>query len=783
MPIMVTCVLCACGSLMWYVSMVTAFNKNDIYRKPIPPAMQRDRSTIDGLRGQELYTNGTIDEIILKSMGGIWNAAGILFRGNKIQSELDMMLPRRRFFRLYGLSPRLQGARRKKRKSLRDATLRWPNAVVPYSIVDGHYDDREMFWLNHSLTQWEKYTCIRFRQAGPDDRNYVKFQSGDGCYTDVGMAGGEQVVNLERPTCRWKAIYLHMLGHVLGLVHEHQVPNRDRYLSVSLEHANPSWRLWLQKYSKGSLSRFKIRYDPLSIMHYGEKAFSKDGHAVTMELKNKSSSITLGKVWRQELSFSDVKLVNLLYKCRANCTKNITCSRGGFVTDACQCLCPDGTSDCQVGKKAKSTDPKDGGKIVPCVNSLGNDWRCFVWANQGECKRNRDWMKTHCQKSCHMCTADKVEKKEPNLSLAAVGLSLRVWNHHWNITEEDLCKDLASVVKCREWAARGDCLTNTDWMNRYCQRSCLLCDHQKNYRGNCINDHLDDGECKLWAVEGECQINRIWMMENCRKACRACRPDDRISFERRDWDVANVSCLDKSGSSKCMQWKKRGECEDNDRWMTYNCRKTCGRCEDGGCKNLYADYDCEKWKTELSECEKRPSWMRKFCKLSCGHCKPGKGETTPIPYKAKESDSNARTSEQYSVIRQTSTTAEYVEPCIDKYQEASCKRWAAIGHCQINVGWMSINCRKSCGFCRVESESLTAGECVDNNPDCDTWARGGYCQINPGLMLRSCRKACNKCRDGCVDTNSMCSIWGNYGYCSMTPGPMYTHCPKTCGIC
>lgn len=56
----------------------------------------------------------------------------------------------------------------------------------------------------------------------------------------------------------------------------------------------------------------------------------------------------------------------------------------------------------------------------------------------------------------------------------------------------------------------------------------------------------------------------------------------------------------------------------------------------GGCKNLYADYDCEKWKAELYECEKRPSWMRKFCKLSCGHCKPGKGETTPIPYKPKD---------------------------------------------------------------------------------------------------------------------------------------------------
>lgn len=41
-------------------------------------------------------------------------------------------------------------------------------------------DDREMFWLNHSMTQWERYTCVRFRPAGPDDQNFVKFQSGDG---------------------------------------------------------------------------------------------------------------------------------------------------------------------------------------------------------------------------------------------------------------------------------------------------------------------------------------------------------------------------------------------------------------------------------------------------------------------------------------------------------------------------------------------------------------------------------------------------------------------------
>lgn len=105
------------------------------------------------------------------------------------------------------------------------------------------------------------------------------------------------------------------------------------------------------------------------------KAFSKDGHSVTMTLKNKSSSITLGKVWRQELSFSDVKLINLLYKCRVNCPRNITCSRGGFVTEACQCLCPDGTSDCQVGKKAKS--PEIGGKIARILACTNTQQPCF----------------------------------------------------------------------------------------------------------------------------------------------------------------------------------------------------------------------------------------------------------------------------------------------------------------------------------------------------------------------------------------------------------------------
>lgn len=41
-------------------------------------------------------------------------------------------------------------------------------------------DEQEKYWIKRAMTEWERYTCVRFRPAVSTDRNVVRFQNGYG---------------------------------------------------------------------------------------------------------------------------------------------------------------------------------------------------------------------------------------------------------------------------------------------------------------------------------------------------------------------------------------------------------------------------------------------------------------------------------------------------------------------------------------------------------------------------------------------------------------------------
>lgn len=43
---------------------------------------------------------------------------------------------------------------------------------------------------------------------------------------------------------------------------------------------------------------------------------------------------------------------------------------------------------------------------LDCVNTY-NDWQCHVWATQGECEINPDFMKVSCKRACRVCGTDE----------------------------------------------------------------------------------------------------------------------------------------------------------------------------------------------------------------------------------------------------------------------------------------------------------------------------------------------------------------------------------------
>jgi hypothetical protein len=61
-----------------------------------------------------------------------------------------------------------------------------------------------------------------------------------------------------------------------------------------------------------------------------------------MAARDNRRSFLMGQ--RFALSFLDSKLANLAYHCSDNCDPKPVCENEGYVSQYCQCVCPDGFS-------------------------------------------------------------------------------------------------------------------------------------------------------------------------------------------------------------------------------------------------------------------------------------------------------------------------------------------------------------------------------------------------------------------------------------------------------
>jgi hypothetical protein len=154
-----------------------------------------------------------------------------------------------------------------------DGRFRWPGALIPYTIDPGLSDPER---VTNAMAVWSTNTPLRFvprDPANPDHQNYVSFEELDGCWSQVGMRGGKQIVSLG-PTCTLGSA-IHEIGHVAGLWHEQSREDRDQNIRI----------LW-DNILEGREHNFDQHvadgddigpYDFNSIMHYPALAFSRNG--------------------------------------------------------------------------------------------------------------------------------------------------------------------------------------------------------------------------------------------------------------------------------------------------------------------------------------------------------------------------------------------------------------------------------------------------------------------------------------------------------------------------
>ncbi|XP_050404770.2 protein SpAN [Patella vulgata] len=249
----------------------------------------------------------SIDNDILSAYGG-YNSYSKIKESSTghIMASLDMWLTKEQV-NLFGKS-----GGRVKRKSIRPKEYRWTNAIIPYTI-ESSFRISDLKLIKESMRVWEAATCIRFRQAVDTDKNVVTIINGPGCSSHVGMIGGKQDLTLHI-NCRKKAIVVHELGHAIGMIHEHQRPDRAEFVSLNKQNAMPGTEADFQMYSWDVIDSIGIKYDYRSIMHYGGTAFAKD-NGVTIKTRDPRYQDIIGKA--TTISQADIETVSGMYECPA----------------------------------------------------------------------------------------------------------------------------------------------------------------------------------------------------------------------------------------------------------------------------------------------------------------------------------------------------------------------------------------------------------------------------------------------------------------------------------
>jgi hypothetical protein len=180
----------------------------------------------------------------------------------------------------------------------------WPNRTVFFTISPTLADP----WrVTDAITHWETVTNLQFVQR-TTQTNFIEFVTGNGCFSNVGMIGGRQEINLH-PNCSMGNV-IHEIGHAIGFYHEHTRKDRDNYITVHYNNIQPDFVNQFKKYSELGWGGFEIgTLDFGSVMMYGSDFFQIAPGLSTITRLDGSTF----NVQRVGLSDGDVQTYNNMY--------------------------------------------------------------------------------------------------------------------------------------------------------------------------------------------------------------------------------------------------------------------------------------------------------------------------------------------------------------------------------------------------------------------------------------------------------------------------------------
>ncbi|XP_035222059.1 zinc metalloproteinase nas-13-like [Stegodyphus dumicola] len=161
-----------------------------------------------------------------------------------------------------------------------------------------------------AASEFARTTCVRFVPR-TNETDYLSLFRGSGCYSAVGRVGGEQKLSLAT-ACDRMGIVMHEFMHALGFWHEQSRMDRDKFVTIRWENIIHGTENNFQKYNSYIQQLLDEEYDYGSLMHYSQRAFSKNNRP-TVEPKNIIAGLIIGQ--RIGFSATDIRKINKLYNC------------------------------------------------------------------------------------------------------------------------------------------------------------------------------------------------------------------------------------------------------------------------------------------------------------------------------------------------------------------------------------------------------------------------------------------------------------------------------------
>ena len=183
----------------------------------------------------------------------------------------------------------------------------WPKNVVPY-VIDKNVPNKSRIF--EAMKHIYEKTGIRFTQR-KKHKDYVRFRRiKSGCNSRLGRVGGRQDLNISDKCDR--GLIIHEIGHALGMLHEMQRSDRDKFITIYWENIQKGQERNFFKAKKFGVKDPKDigSFDYGSIMMYNSRAFAKSKKVLTMVHKR---GFKLG-AQRNGFSDGDVKTIKKLYK-------------------------------------------------------------------------------------------------------------------------------------------------------------------------------------------------------------------------------------------------------------------------------------------------------------------------------------------------------------------------------------------------------------------------------------------------------------------------------------